>query len=286
MKMSVSRQRPNAISSYLCYLGIAAAALLSTHVVAAPESKLYCARPLRVALFEYGVLYRASTQDGADHQLVHLLQKRTGCAMKMVVLPRNRVWAEMKAGRLDIATAVIATPERLAYAHILPYLETRNVVLLRTAIADKAMDMASLEQSGFRMGLVRGFHHEPSYDRLIVRLREQGRIVEAADVQENLRFLLRGMVDAVVSQPIVYRVYLNDAQLRDDIVLRDWAPPQEASVGGLMLSRSSFTPDQAEHWSKLLNSLIKDGNLAKIFAKYLSPTEANHLVYAGPRPAE
>ncbi|MDZ7937408.1 MAG: transporter substrate-binding domain-containing protein [Rhodoferax sp.] len=250
---------------------------------ATPPDPLYCSRPLRVALFEFGILYRSATQDGADGRLMTLLQKRTGCQLNIVVLPRTRVWAEMKAGTLDMATAVIATPERESYSYILPYLQTRNVVLMQKKVAGRADSLETLAQSGLRMGAVRSFHHEPSYDALLNTLRERKLVLESVDVQENLRFLQRGMVDAVLSQPVVYRAYLSDAQLRNDIVIRDWAPPHEASVGGLMLSRTAFTEAQARRWDKLLETLQKDGSQIKTFLPYMSATEARELVYTGPR---
>jgi polar amino acid transport system substrate-binding protein len=257
--------------------------LLSTANAAQPAD-FYCSRPLRVALFEYGVLYRSALHDGADSRFLALLQKRTGCEMDIVVLPRSRVWAEMKAGTLDVATAVIATPERESYAYILPYLQTRNVVLVNKKVAGRAHSIEELAQSGLRMGAVRSFRHEPSYDALLDTLRSHQRVLEAADVQENLRFLQRGMVDAVVSQPIVYRQYLSETQLRNDIVIRDWAPTQEASVGGLMLSRTAFTEVQAHRWDTLIETVQKDGSQIRTFLPFMSATEARNLVYTGPRP--
>jgi polar amino acid transport system substrate-binding protein len=250
---------------------------------AATTDTPYCARPLRVALFEYGVLYRSAMRDGADNRLLALLQKRTGCDMDIVVLPRSRVWAEMKAGTLDVATAVIATPERESYAYILPYMQTRNVLLINKKVADRAHSMDELAQSELRLGAVRSFRHEPSYDALLDTRRLRKLILEAVDVQENLRFLQRGMVDAVISQPIVYRAYLSDPQLRNDFVIRDWAPPQEVSVGGLMLARTTFTEAQAIRWDKLLESLQKDGSQIKTFLPFMSSSEARDLVYTGPR---
>jgi polar amino acid transport system substrate-binding protein len=264
-------------------LGLVVAGFLATTQAATPDN-LFCSRPLRVALFEYGVLYRSALHDGADGRFLALLQKRTGCEMDVVVLPRSRVWAEMKAGTLDVATAVIATPERESYAYILPYLQTRNVVLINKKVADRAHGIEDLAQSGLRLGAVRSFRHEPSYDALLDTLRSHQRVLEAADVQENLRFLQRGMVDAVLSQPIVYRAYLSESQLRNDVMVRDWAPPQEASVGGLMLARSTFTEAQARRWDKLIEAVQKDGSQIKAFVPFMSATEARDLVYTGPRP--
>ena len=74
----------------------------------------YCDRPLRVALFEFGVLYQTSTQDGIDARVLDILEKHSGCAFERSVRPRARIWKELEAGSLDVATAAIPTPERKA----------------------------------------------------------------------------------------------------------------------------------------------------------------------------
>ncbi|MDZ7919450.1 substrate-binding periplasmic protein [Rhodoferax sp.] len=272
-------------------IGLLFACLLTT-ANSASIDPAYCSRPVRVALFEFGILYRSALSDGADKRLsdgadkrlLALLEKRTGCQMSVVVLPRSRVWAEMKAGTLDIATAVIATPERESYSYILPYLRTRNVLLINKGAANRARNIRELEESGLRMGAVRSFRHEPSYDALLDKMRQRNLVLEAVDVQENLRFLQRGMVDAVLVQPMVYRAYLSETQIRNDIVVRDWAAPLEASIGGLMLSRATFTEAQAKHWDKLIETIQKDGSQIKTFLPFMSASEAQDLVYTGPRP--
>ena len=39
----------------------------------------YCSKPIRLAMFEYGVLYNSRKGDGIDSRLLALLAKRSGC---------------------------------------------------------------------------------------------------------------------------------------------------------------------------------------------------------------
>ena len=243
----------------------------------------YCSRPVRVALFEFGVLYRASTDDGIDPQLLDVIRSRTGCQFERVVLPRNRIWAELQNGSLDLATGAIPTPERKAYGYLLPYLKTRNLVLVRKDAAPRLKSMADLQNGTGRIGVVRGFRHEATYDALVANLEKQDRVVKAADIAENLKLLDKGIVDVIFSQPIVFRQYLSEEYLQDQVVLRDWAPNDEMSIGALILSRKSFTPAQASNWDALLVALQKDGTLYKINRSFLSPSMARDLVYTGLR---
>jgi polar amino acid transport system substrate-binding protein len=243
----------------------------------------YCARPIRVALFEFGILYRASTNTGIDPYLLDEIHKRTGCEFERVLLPRNRIWAELENGSLDLATGAIPTPERREYGFLLPYLKTRNLVLIRKSRASEVVTLGDLEQSNVRVGVIRGFRHESIYDELIARLTPKNRVVKAADVPECLRLFDKGIVDVIFSQPIVFGQYLSKDYISSNVTFRDWAPKEDMSVGALILSRKSFTSDQAQKWDDLIVKLQNSGTLLKIFETFVSRSQALDLVYNGPR---
>jgi ABC-type amino acid transport substrate-binding protein len=242
-------------------------AVVGFAAMAESSADRYCSRPVRVALFEFGVMFRSASGDGIDAQLLDALQHRTGCSFVQVVLPRNRIWSELQNGSLDMATSAVPTPER------------------KTS-GERARTMAQFEAGAWRLGVVRGFRHEAAYDSLIARLSAQGRVVEAVDVADNLRLLERGVVDAVLSQPIVYQHYLDPQTLKASVLVRDWAPPDQFSVGALILSRKSFTPEQARHWDALLAKLLKDGTMLKINRQFLPSAQARDLLYTGARSAD
>ena len=238
---------------------------------------------MRVALFEYGVMYRSSTGTGIDARLLDTISSRTGCEFVQVVLPRNRIWNELQNGSLDVATAAIPTPERKEYGYLLPYMKSRNVVLLDAQTARKVPSLAKFEASEIRLGVVRGFRHEAAYDGMIARLRDQDRVVEAVDVTDLFRMLERGVVSAVLSQPLVFKAYFDDTQFQASIVTRDWAPKEQFSVGALILARKSFNAEQAKRWDALVVEMQRDGTLQKINRGFLSAAQARDLVYTGPR---
>lgn len=257
--------------------------LLLAKGVFAAEVGDYCSKPIRVAMFEFGILYRGATGDGVDSRLLDVLSRRTGCVFQRVVMPRARIWYELQTGTLDMATAAIPTPERKAFAYLMPYLTTRNVVLVRKGAPQVPDTMAAFEAGKLRVGMVRGFKHEPAYDSWLGRLAAQDRVKEVADVTELFKYLERGLVDAVVSQPIVFREYLDAERLQRDVVQRDWAPPEQFSVGGLVFSRKSFTPEQAARWDALVAAILKDQTMLKIMQDFMPSEQARGVVYRGPR---
>ena len=118
---------------------------------------------------------------------------------------------------------------------------------------------------------------------LVARLAAQGRVTEVADVAELFKYLERGMVDAVVSQPIVFREYLGADAIQNELVQRDWAPAEQFSVGSLAFSRKSFTPEQAERWDALVAGILKDQTMLRILQDFMPPDQARGVVYRGPR---
>lgn len=143
--------------------------------------------------------------------------------------------------------------------------------------------MAEFDAGTLRVGLVRGFKHEPAYDSWLAHLATQGRVTDVADVAELFKYLERGLVDAVVRPPIVFREYLDAERIQRDLVLRDWAPPEQFSVGSLIFSRKSFTPEQAARREALVAGILKDQTMLKILQDFMPKDQARSIVYRGPR---
>ena len=167
--------------------------------------------------------------------------------------------------------------------YLMPYLVSRNVVLIHKAVGTVPDSMAAFDASKLRVGVVRGFKHEPAFDRWFSQLAAKGRVKEVADVTELFRYLEGGLVDAVVSQPIVFRAYIDVNRAKRDLVQRDWAPPEQSTVGSLIFSRKSFTREQAARWDALVVDLLKDQTLFKILQDYMPADQARGVVYRGPR---
>lgn len=78
----------------------------------------------------------------------------------------------------------------------------------------------------------------------------------------------------MLSQPMVFGQYLDAAKVSHDIALYDWAPKDQFSVGAMILSRKSFTPQQARHWDAFVADHLRDGTILKL---------TRDSIYSGPR---
>ena len=68
-------------------------ALTVSQSAMAADAKDYCSKPIRVAMFEFGVLYRGGSADGVDSRLIDVLAQRSGCVFERVLMPRARILA-------------------------------------------------------------------------------------------------------------------------------------------------------------------------------------------------
>lgn len=242
----------------------------------------YCSRPLRLSLYEYGVLYQEATRDGIDARLADLLAQRSGCTLERVVLPRARQWNEMRAQRLDILTGAAISAERRRLGFMLPYLRSHNLVLLRKG-GEMPQSFAEFEAGKLRLGALRSGVSNGPYGEWLQRMRDRQRVVEAADARELMRLLEKGVVDAVFTQTAVYQPYFPPGWLEREVAVMDWGPKDDAIRVMLVLSRSSFSEQQARRWDQLLATITRDGSMLKILREFMSADEARDMLYSGPR---
>ena len=87
----------------------------------------------KVAFYDHGALNSLHADGrwrGIDTDIVEELARRSGCQLALVLESRVRIWAMLESGQLDMTVSGIATPERQAYANFIPYLASRNYILL------------------------------------------------------------------------------------------------------------------------------------------------------------
>jgi polar amino acid transport system substrate-binding protein len=244
-------------------------------------------RPLTVAFYEFGALFTSNSTDhtgglfgsGIDVDFVRELQRRSGCRFEGVTMTRARIWSELEAGRLDMTTSGIATPEREKLYAFAPYILLKHHVWM---LKDHAPVLGGLAEfmatPGLRWGAVRSYKHTPTYDTALEQARSQGRLVEATDDGALLRLLAEGTVDAVIGHSVVMRRYAADHPRKPQLVALDWAPQQSVVSEGMVLSRARFTEAELAYWRNLVRELVRDGSLARIVRRHVSEDEVAELV--------
>jgi len=237
--------------------------------------------PYRVGMYEFGALYYRDADGswaGIDKDVIEELRRRTGCLLHTSTESRIRIWTMLSQGKLDMSVSGIPTQEREQYARFIPYLATRNFVLLRPEAADKASTMhAFLANPELKVGVIRTFRHGASYDDWLNKLRRQDRVYEAVDYPTLLRLFTIGRVHAILNINTNWTPVLADASLAGRFRIADWAP-RDSVVGALVLGRSRIPPEVAARFEKALRDMREDGTLRAIFGKHVDPRIADSML--------
>lgn len=236
--------------------------------------------PYTVALYEHGSLYSLHPDGvwrGADRDIAEEAGRRAGCALHFERDSRVRIWTRVFADKLDMTVSAIPTPEREVHVHILPYLWTRNYVLLHPGVDPKIQTPEDfLASPAYKIGVVKSYRHGPSYDAWIARLRAQGRVHEVADQTILLRLLKLGRVHAAVSLQTTWYPIRNEPGIRD-MRRMNWAP-NDVVMGGLAVSKTRVPPEVREKFGAALRAMHDDGTLAAIYGRYLDAATAATLL--------
>ena len=231
--------------------------------------------PYTVAMYEHGALYYRSGEQwaGIDKDIVDELARRTGCELRMTRDSRIRIWTMLKDGTLDMTMSGISTPEREGFARFTPYLQSRNMLLLRNEVARHA---ATLEQFAaqpeLKIAVIKGFRHGATYDAWLDRLRKQGRVHDTPDYTTLLRLFQYGRVHAILQLSSNVDALHRDPQLRGQFRVLDLVP-RENVQGSLVISRL-VADSSASRIEQALRAMREDGTVKTIMERHTSPERA------------
>jgi polar amino acid transport system substrate-binding protein len=253
-----------------------------------PAPALVCPdRAISVAFYEFGALYRTAGGErgegfegsGIDVDLMRELKRRSGCRFEGTTMTRARIWSELEAGRLDMTTSGIATPEREKLYAFAPYILLKHGVWMLDSHPPVPGGLAEfMANPKLRWGAVRGYRHTPDYDAALDAARAQGRVVEATDDAALLRLLTDGSVDAVIGHAVVMRRYAVEHPRKPQLVALDWAPRGSVVPEGLVLSRARFSETEIAAWKKLVWEVVRDGTFARIARRHVPEDEVAEMI--------
>lgn len=230
--------------------------------------------PYEVAYYEFGNWYHETSPGqgaGFDKDLIDELIRRSGCQLVGRQEARLRTWRRLEEGLLEITVSGVRTPERARAAYFLPYLQTRNLALMRRAQATQwpRLERFTNDPEG-RVVVVKGFRHGQGLDDAFDPLRGSARMVEAMDFPTALRLLQVGRADVVVASPLVLsHAFEQNAWLKDFAVV-DWVPTQ-ALQANLVLGRQRVKPEDAERLRFHLAAMAADGTTERFVVRHLTP---------------
>jgi polar amino acid transport system substrate-binding protein len=196
-------------------------------------------------------------QPGALVEMVEELARRTGSRTTIEFVPWRRAVQLTTARPRSAVFPLTRSPEReTQYRWLAPlYRETFVFLSWKGSKFDLARPERSRQQ---RIGILRG-------SLMIKHLREHGypNIVEASSVQESLRFLRRGIVDAVFGNGDIYRASLG-ARGASDYAMSPAMRETATWLGGSL----DFAESDAARFGQAMKAMVDDGTHARILKKY------------------
>ncbi len=232
-------------------------------------------------LYEHGALYHKDADgnwNGIDKDILDEVARRSGCVFRSALDSRIRIWTRLEQGTLDVSVSGIATPEREKYAQFIPYLGTRNYLLVHRSVPLKLHTAATFAADpSLKVGVVKSFKHGAWFDAWLEPLRAQGRVYEAADLSAVLNLLKIGRVHAMVALPTSWMTFVRQEKMTDQVRILDFAQKNDV-IGGLVLSRQRVPQHAVEAMRKAIRDMRDDGTLKAIYTRHVGADLAAELV--------
>lgn len=252
--------------------------IFSTAVMAGPVN---CgAKPISLSFFDFGLFYfdKNGQGEGISRDVIDELIKRTGCKFITQVMPRARTWNDLATGNLDMTVDGIVTQERERFGWFIPYNKIKNYALIKAKVGKTVSGSKNfMDQRKLRFGVVRSFNHGVDLENWLDQMRDEKRVEESANIEILFNKFMLGRIDAMFAPPAVYRKFLHDLNIENDVEVQDWAPSDKGIIASLVLAKSRFSEADAKDWERLIKEMRRDGTFKHIFSRYLSENDANWM---------
>ncbi|MYM41834.1 substrate-binding periplasmic protein [Duganella qianjiadongensis] len=238
--------------------------------------------PARAGISDLGfTAYReAGTFGGSNVDLLHELQRRSGCPIELIWFPHGRLYAQFYDGQLELTGASLRTPERDRYGVWLPYTYTQFELVLRNDSAGKFHSLAEfVEHSTARLNVPRGISYSRAALAQMQRLQQQGRLEYVNDYEAVFRKIVAGRAEGTLASPTIHLRYQRQHQLLGQMKASFFSESPRTIVG-LYVSRR-VAPEIRRRYADSLRSIIGDGSVQRYNAHYLGEEISRQMFLGG-----
>lgn len=232
--------------------------------------------PHTAALYPYARFYYEDPKhgpSGIDKDMFDELARRSGCQLHTVVESRVRIWDQMRRGRVQLTLSAIPSPERRELAELVPYAQGRHHVLMHRELAARVQNIPAFEaDAGLKLLDVRGYVHGATIDAWVLRMRNQGRLVETGDFKTAARMLRAGRADALLALPSSWGTAMAAFDDPGELVAVD-VTPNERNVIALAMSHAMPEADR-QRLRRALQAMLAEGAVHGILRRHLGEKAA------------
>jgi len=245
-----------------------------------------CPAMTRVGVSDLGLsAYRDGDKvAGAAVDIVKEVARRAGCKVKFIWLPRQRLFVEMEAGRIDMTMGAVHLPERDAYASYLPYAYLQYDLVLFRRDDRQYTGLADFVAHGTgRLNITRGIRYDPAIETLLGRLASTGRLESVSDFDTVFNKMELGRADGTLASPPIYTKFLRMERFRGQLEVIP-LPEAESQFTGIYVSRRSLSASERRNYAMAVKSLIADQAALPIYSRYFDEATVKRLFRLGQAP--
>lgn len=242
-----------------------------------------CPKLTRVGVSDLGLTaYREGGRiAGVGVDVVREMARRAGCQVEVVWFPRERLFVELEAGRIDMTPGALRLPTRDAYASHIPYAYLLyDLVLTRrdgrhyTSLAD------FVRYGGGRLNLTRGLKYDAAIETQLDILAAAGRIELVNDFGTVFNKVEMGRADGTLASPPIYTKYLHSERFKHLLTVIP-LPESTPRFTGIYISRQTTTAAARANYAAAIKSMVTDQTIQVIYGRYFDQATMKRLFQPG-----
>ncbi|XHS76395.1 substrate-binding periplasmic protein [Burkholderiaceae bacterium UC74_6] len=246
-----------------------------------------CSRPLQVPVAPIGqaVTVTDGKVGGIFPELLRAEAAKAGCVIEFQPVPRSRLEKLFELGQADLLMPARRSVRRDEYGHFVGMIHSRAVLLAiepRVPAIRSAAEL--LRHRELRVGVVRGYDYDDSYQVLVKQLAAQQRLTEATDPVSLARMLDAGTIDVAVVTPTAVTGALRASGKWAPLVERLHSIPVDELVwgeSGAYVSRhASLSEADRRIAREMLEHIAKSGAAWREFQRYFPEANLSESVRA------
>jgi polar amino acid transport system substrate-binding protein len=221
---------------------------------------------------------------GISIDVAHELTRRTGCKFEFLWFPRQRLFVELEAGRIDMTMAAFRTPERDVYANYLPYAYLQYDLILSDTQGRRYDSLTDFVENGTgRLNVTRGMTYDPAVETQLALLASAGRLEVVNDFETVFGKLEMGRAAGTLATPPIYTKYLKSERLKGRTAVVPM-PESTPRFAGLYLSKKTVPDALRRRFATALKAMVTEQVLPALYAKYFDDATIKRTFRQGTAP--
>lgn len=261
-------------------------------------ASLWCGFPAACAATACPALTRVGVSDlgytsyrengritGIAIDLVNELARRTGCRFEFQWYPRQRLFVELEAGRIDMAMGSLRTPQRDVYASYLPYAYLQYDLIVRAPDGQRYSSLSDFVARGSgRLNVTRGLVYDTAVETQLALLASAGRLEVVNDFETVFGKLEMGRADGTLATPPIYGRYMKLHRLHGIAVIP--LPEATPRFTGIYVSKKTIVPAVRVRYAAVLKTMVGEQYVSGLYGHYFDEATVKRTFRQGPAPLQ